>query len=152
MCDSGKQRTPTGLNPAAGVYSCPFVTLLGEFYRHRTSWGVEVRILLTASWVESCFTPHVVTNMELICDVSSSCIIFSTETWRRRGASFFFFRHWTFFNGWKLRPSQRHLSISLDPGRRLSNFVTFIWQMSCLTLSSHRYLGLRCDFWLEDSI
>ena len=37
-------------------------------------------------------------------------------------AIFFFFRRWTSFNSWKLRPSQRHLSISLDPGRRLSNF------------------------------
>jgi hypothetical protein len=27
-----------------------------------------------------------------------------------------------FLNDWKLWPSQRHLSISLDPGRRLSNF------------------------------
>ena len=35
---------------------------------------------------------------------------------------FFFFRHWTSFDGWKLWPSQRHLSISLDPGRRLSKF------------------------------
>ena len=34
----------------------------------------------------------------------------------------FFLRHWTSFSGWKLRPSQRHLSISLDHGRRLSNF------------------------------
>ena len=24
-------------------------------------------------------------------------------------------------------------------------FLTFIWQMSCLTSSSHRYLGLPCD-------
>jgi len=24
-------------------------------------------------------------------------------------------------------------------------FLTFVWQMSCLTLSSHRYLSLPCD-------
>jgi len=29
---------------------------------------------------------------------------------------------WTSFNGWKFWPSQRHLSTSLDPGRRLSSF------------------------------
>jgi len=29
---------------------------------------------------------------------------------------------WTSFNGWKFWPSQRPLSTSLDPGRRLSNF------------------------------
>ena len=26
-------------------------------------------------------------------------------------------------------------------------FLIFIWQMSCLILSSHLYLGLPCDFW-----
>ena len=35
---------------------------------------------------------------------------------------FFFFRHWTSFTSWKLRPSQRHFYISLELGRRLSNF------------------------------
>jgi len=34
----------------------------------------------------------------------------------------FFFRHWTSFSVWKLWPSQRHLSISFNPGCRLSNF------------------------------
>ena len=46
---------------------------------------------------------------------------------------------------WKFWPSQRPLSTSLDPGRRLSRFLMFIWQMSCLMLSSHLYLGLPCD-------
>ena len=45
----------------------------------------------------------------------------------------------------KFWPSQRPLSTSLDPGRRLSSFFIFIWQMSCLILSSHLYLGLPCD-------
>jgi len=31
-------------------------------------------------------------------------------------------RCWTSFNGWKFWPSQRHLSISLDTGHRLSGF------------------------------
>ena len=35
----------------------------------------------------------------------------------------FFFRHWTSFNHRKFWPSQRPLSISLDPGRRWSNFL-----------------------------
>ena len=35
---------------------------------------------------------------------------------------FFFFRHWTSFTSWKLWPSQRHFYISLELGRRLSNF------------------------------
>ena len=33
-------------------------------------------------------------------------------------------RRWTSFNGWKFWPSQRPLSISLDPGCRLSNFLS----------------------------
>ena len=49
------------------------------------------------------------------------------------------------FPSWKFWPSQRPLSISLDPGRRLSSFFIFIWQMSCLMFSSHLYLGLPRD-------
>ena len=65
--------------------------------------------------------------------ICSFCIIF-----------FFFFRHWTSFSVWKLWPSQRHLSISLRSRTQVVQFLTFIWQMSCLT-SSHRYFGLPCD-------
>ena len=54
-------------------------------------------------------------------------------------------RRWTSFSR-KFWPSQRPLSTSHDPGRRLSSFFIFIWQMSCLMLSSHLYLGLPCDF------
>ena len=46
---------------------------------------------------------------------------------------------------WKFWPYQGPLSTSLDPGRRLSSFFIFIWQMSCLMLFSHLYLGLPCD-------
>jgi hypothetical protein len=35
---------------------------------------------------------------------------------------FFFFRRWTSFNRRKFWPSQRPLSIFLDPGRRRSSF------------------------------
>ena len=53
-------------------------------------------------------------------------------------------RRWTSFS-WKFWPSQRPLSISLDPGRRLYQILILIWQMSCLMLSSHLYLSLPCD-------
>ena len=53
-------------------------------------------------------------------------------------------RSWTSFD-WMFWPSQRPLSISLDPGCRLSNFFIFNWQISCSMLSSHPYLGLPCD-------
>ena len=45
----------------------------------------------------------------------------------------------------KFWPSERPLSISPHPGRRLSSFFIFMWQMSCFMLSSHLYLGLPCD-------
>ena len=50
-------------------------------------------------------------------------------------------RGWTSFS-WKFWPSQRPLFISLDAGYPVS---IFNWQMSCLMLSSHLYLGLPCD-------
>ena len=37
-------------------------------------------------------------------------------------SSFSSSRRWTSFNGWKFCPSQPHLSISLNPGCRLSSF------------------------------
>jgi len=46
-----------------------------------------------------------------------SCHLVTATTLRTSSS-----RRWTSFNGWQFWPSQRHLSISLDPGCRLSSF------------------------------
>jgi hypothetical protein len=46
---------------------------------------------------------------------------------------------------WKFWPSQRLLSTSLWSWTQAIQFLIFIWQMSCLMLSSHLHLGLPCD-------
>jgi hypothetical protein len=47
------------------------------------------------------------------------CIVIHLWKWPTRCTSFS--RRWTSFS-WKFWPSQRSLSVSLDPGRRLSSF------------------------------
>ena len=65
---------------------------------------------------------------------------------------FFFFRHWTSFNGWKLWPSQRHFSISLDPGCRLSNFWPSFGKCPVWRYPPICTWVFLVIFWLEDSI
>ena len=65
---------------------------------------------------------------------------------------FFFFRHWTSFNGWKVWPSQRHLSISLDPGCRLSNFWPSFGKCPVWRYPPVCTWVFLVIFWLEDSI
>jgi len=53
------------------------------------------------------------------------------------------FRHWTSFS-WKFWPSQRPLHFPRSWTQAIQ-FWIFIWQMSCLMLSSHLNLDLPCD-------
>jgi len=46
---------------------------------------------------------------------------------------------------WKFWPSQRPLSLFPRSWTQVIQFLIFIWQMSCVMLSSHLYLGLPCD-------
>jgi len=46
----------------------------------------------------------------------------STNTRKTQHSTSSSSRRWTSINGWKFWPSQRPLSISLDPGRSLSSF------------------------------
>jgi hypothetical protein len=61
---------------------------------------------------------------------------------------FFFFLALTFLQLLKVlafsKTSSFHFSRSWTQALQ---FLIFIWQMSCLMLSSHLYLGLPCDFW-----
>ena len=47
--------------------------------------------------------------------------------------------------GWKFWPTQRTISTSLDPGSRLFSFLSSLFQIACLMLSSHLYLCLSRD-------
>ena len=52
-------------------------------------------------------------------------------------------RRWTSFNGWKFRPSQWPLSISLDPGHRLSSFLYEDLLHVIMKLSSYKIVILH---------
>jgi len=57
-----------------------------------------------------------------------------------------------FLNDWKLWPSQWHLSISLDPGRRLSNFEPSFGKCPVWRYPPFCTWVFLVIFWLEDSI
>ena len=83
----------------------------------------------------------------------NKCIWYSIcVTWLDSPFLFFFFSHWTSFNGWKLWPSQWHFSISLDPERRLSNFWPSFGKCPVWRYPPFGTWVFLAIFWLEDSI
>ena len=77
----------------------------GLLHSARSSWchGWDM------DWTNS-FCKYCVSTETLCWNILNECIFSSSS------------RRWTSFDGWKFWPSQRHLSISLDTGRRLSRF------------------------------